>query len=77
MSMHLLASAGLLTSILEAVATSIGAGLVVGSFSVGIEGIASRRSRTETEKNAVLGGYIGGALGLLVLAADILRKHFV
>jgi hypothetical protein len=77
MSMHLLASTGLFTGILEAVATAIGAGLVVGGFAAGIEGVASRRSRQEAERNATFGGYVGGLTGLALLALDTLGKRFV
>jgi hypothetical protein len=76
-SLHLFASAGVLTGVFEDLATSIGAGVVVGSFIGGIAGLASRRSRGQTEQWTVTGSYFGGGLGLMLLAVDILRKHFV
>jgi hypothetical protein len=77
MGFPLFASAGPLTSVFEELATSIGSGLVVGSFVAGIGSAVVSRSRTRSEKWAVIGGYGGGALALALLLVDILGKHFV
>jgi hypothetical protein len=77
MPLHLFASAGPLTGAFEELATSIGAGAVVGSFVAGIGAFASRRSRERLERWPVTGGYVGGVLALLLLAVDILKEHFV
>jgi hypothetical protein len=77
MSLHLFASAGPLTGAFEELATSIGAGVVVGSFVAGIGAFASRRPRERLERWPVTGGYVGGGLALLLLVVDILKEHFV
>lgn len=77
MSLCLIAAAGPLTGAFEELATSIGAGAVVGSFVAGIGAFTSRRSRERLEQWPVTGGYVGGGLALLLLFVDILREHFV
>ena len=77
MSLHLFAEAGPLTGAVEELATSIGAGAVVGSFVAGIGAFASNRSRERLEQWPVTGGYLGGGLALALLIVDILKKHFV
>ena len=69
--------AGPATSVLAALAASIGIGLVVGSFVAGAMSFASTRSQRDAEKWSLIGGYLGGffALGLRVI--DILGKAFV
>jgi hypothetical protein len=74
---HCIASVGLATNLLEVLATSIGAGVVVGSFAVGGVSFAQTRSKSRSESNAVGGGYFGGLIGLFALVFDILRRHFV
>jgi hypothetical protein len=73
----LVSSAGPFTGILEAIATSIGTGIVVGGFVTGMGSVVRGRSRTESEEKALYGGYVGGLVGLTVLGIDILGKHFV
>lgn len=65
------------TAILAALATSIGFGVVVGSFIAGAMSFASTRAQKDAEKWSLIGGYAGGfvALGLRVL--DIIGKSFV
>jgi len=63
--------------VLETLATLIGSGLVVGSFTAGITSFISSRSPRRSEKWAVVGGYFGGGLALMLLAIDILVKRFV
>jgi hypothetical protein len=74
---YLFSAAGPATSVLESLASSIGAGLVVGGFTGGIRGLVSTRSLLRSEKTALRGSYFGGAVGLLLLAIDILEKSFV
>jgi hypothetical protein len=73
----LLASAGPATTAFEALASTIGAGLVIGGFVGGLASFLSGRSRLRSEKAALGSSYAGGLSGLLLLAIDILRKHFV
>ena len=74
---HLFSSAGPATSVFESLASSIGAGLVVGGFAGGMRGLLSRRPRSVSEEGAVTGGYAGGAVGLILLFIDIVVKSFV
>jgi hypothetical protein len=74
---HLSASVGPLTGVFEALATSIGAGVVIGSFVVGLTNLVLGRGRGTSEEEALYGGYVGGAVGLGLLAIDIVEKHFV
>lgn len=74
---RLLASTGPTTAVLEALASSVGAGLVVGGFLGGVGGFLSSRSLDRSEKSALSGSYLGGTAGLLALVFDIFWKHFV
>ncbi|HKT83731.1 MAG TPA: hypothetical protein VJQ84_07820 [Solirubrobacterales bacterium] len=58
-------------------AASIGSGLVVGGFVGGASILAWTRSRTASEKWALIGGYLGGFAALISLAIDIVGKRFV
>lgn len=62
---------------LEALAASIGSGLVVGGFVGGATSFAWTRSRTLSEKWALIGSYAGGLAALASLAIDIVEKRFV
>jgi hypothetical protein len=72
-----IASAGPYTGFLEVVATSIGAGIVVGGFAVGIVGFATGESQRPSEAMAMAGANLGGFFGLLLLLIDTLTKHVV
>lgn len=75
--MRLLASVGPATSALESLASSIGAGLVVGGFVGGLVSLLFGGQRSVSEKEAVKGSYPGGGFGLLLLILDIVEKAFV
>ncbi len=77
MAAHLLASAGPVTEMLGELATSIGSGIVVGSFATGLGSFASTRSRRHAEHWSFVGGYFGGVLALGSLGIDIVGRHFV
>jgi hypothetical protein len=63
--------------VLEALAASIGSGVVVGGFVGGAGNFAWTRSRMASEKWALIGTYLGGFVGLGLLAFDIVRERFV
>jgi hypothetical protein len=63
--------------VFEALAASIGSGLVVGGFIGGASMLAWTRSRTASEKWALIGGYVGGLAALILLAIDMVEKRFV
>lgn len=73
----MLGSAGPTTSVLETLATTIGSGLVVGSFVAGIASFVASRSLPRSEKWAMTGGYLGGGFAVVLLAIDTLGKRFV
>jgi hypothetical protein len=76
-SLPLTASVGPFTGVLEAVATSIGAGILVGGFVLGVIGSARRRPRKAIEAMAFVGGNFGGLVGLSLLTTDTLAKYVV
>lgn len=69
------AQIGPLTSALEAVATAVGAGVVVFSVTAGVVRLALGWSRLEIEDGAAVGGFIGGALGGLAAAVDLVLRY--
>jgi hypothetical protein len=73
----LLASIGPVTSFVEAVAGSIGSGLLIGGFLGGIGGGLLGRLKPGSERKALTGSYIGGLVSLGTLAIDILMRRFV
>jgi hypothetical protein len=70
-----LAQTGPLTTALEAVATAVGAGIVIFSFAAGIWGLAVGLSKGDIENRALRGGYFGGALGAAIVAADVVMRY--
>jgi hypothetical protein len=66
-----------ITRVLEALAGSIGSGLVIGGFVGGAGSFALTRSRTASEKWALFGSYVGGLTALISLAIDIVAERFV
>lgn len=73
----LLAGVGIATGAFEVLATTIGSGLVVGSFVAGLLTIAMTNSPSRAEKWVLHGGYAGALLALLGLVVDIVEKRFV
>jgi hypothetical protein len=63
--------------VFEALAASIGSGLVVGGFVGGASSFAWTRSPVESEKWALIGGYVGALVALASLGIDIVRERFV
>jgi hypothetical protein len=72
-----LAHIGPTTTVLEAAATSIGAGILMGSFLMGTTGLALRWSRQDFEGRALRDGYIGGVAATACLIFDFLMRYFV
>jgi hypothetical protein len=73
----LLAGVGIATGAFEVLATTIGSGLVVGSFVAGLLTIAMASKPSQAEKWVLHGGCAGAVLALLGLIVDILEKRFV
>jgi hypothetical protein len=67
-----LAQLGPLTTLSEAGATAVGAGVVLGSVGAGAIGLAAGFSREQLELRALQGGYAGGVAGALFALCDLL-----
>lgn len=69
------AQIGPFTTVLEAVATAVGAGVVLGTVTMGVIGLALRWPRAELERRALSDGYVGGAVGALVVLWDVALRY--
>lgn len=74
---QVLAHIGLTTTILESVATSIGAGMLVGGFAFGAAGFLRGRARQDLEKRALTDGYLGGLVAAVLLVLDLAMRYIV
>jgi len=72
-----LAQIGPLTTLLEAAATAVGAGVVLASVAVGVWGLALDKPRSAVEDLAVKGGYFGGGLGAAMALVDAILRYGV
>jgi len=70
-----LAQIGPLTALLEAGATAIGAGVVVGGATVGVVRLTMGWSRGEIEDAAAIGGVVGGGLGIAAAVVDLVLRY--
>lgn len=66
---------GPLTAVVEALATAVGAGVVLGGVGAGIRGLAQGSSRAEIEGSALFSGYAGGGLGAMVALVDAILRY--
>lgn len=69
------AQIGPLTTMLEAAATAVGAGVVLGSVAMGVVGLVLGWSKLDIGNRALTDGYIGGVIGAGVALADILMRY--
>jgi hypothetical protein len=74
---QLLAQIGLTTTVLESLATTIGAGMLVGGFALGIIGLFLGRSQRSLERRAFKDGYLGGLFGVGLLIVDATMRYVV
>jgi hypothetical protein len=65
-----LAQIGPLTTLTEAAAASVAAGVVLTSVAAGVLGLTTGRSRDEIEEWALRGGYFGGGVGAGIALVD-------
>jgi hypothetical protein len=72
-----LAQIGFLTDALEAFATAVGAGMLIGGFIVGLYGLFAGWKRRDIQAEALDAGYFGGAIGVLVVLMDLSIRYFV
>lgn len=75
--MLLIAQVGFATSLLELAATSIGEGIVAGSFAAAAAGMVVGRSRGELEPNTLRNGFWGGLGGISCLCIDLFLRYAV
>ena len=71
------AQIGPLTALFEGLATAVGAGIVLGGFTVGLYRFWTSRSRLELENNVLLDGYLGGIAGVSMVLLDLLMRYAV
>ena len=65
-----IAQIGPLTTLWEAAATAVGAGVVLGTVSVGIAGLLLGWAARAVERRALAGGYLGGGAGAVLALLD-------
>lgn len=70
-----LAQIGPLTGLVEALATAVGAGVVLGGVGTGIWGLARGSSRAEIEGSTLLNGYVGGGFGAIAALFDVILRY--
>jgi hypothetical protein len=70
-----LAQIGPLTAVLEATATAVGAGVVLGGVAAGILGLVQGASRADVEEKALASGYIGGGIGAALALVDLILRY--
>jgi len=69
------AQIGPLTTMLEAVATAVGAGAVLGSVTAGMCGLLARWPLPKVERLALYGSYLGGAVGAALVLFDAVIRY--
>jgi hypothetical protein len=69
------AQIGPLTAAFEALATAVGAGVLLGSFAVGTFGLVAKWPRKELGARALTDGYVGGGVGVLVSLLDLVLRY--
>lgn len=70
-----LAQIGPMTAVFEAIATAVSAGIVLGSFTMGIAGLVLGWSRREIGYRALTDGYIGGIAGVAFVLFDLILRY--
>lgn len=64
-----------ITAFLEASATAVGVGMVLGGFAAGLMGVLRGRPQAELEFHVVRVGYLFAAFCLFVRMADVTRAY--
>lgn len=70
-----LAEIGLITMVMEASATAIGAGVLLGGFLAGSVGSVRGWPRRLLDRRVLVFGYAGGAVGVLALLVDLVVRY--
>jgi hypothetical protein len=63
------------TTAMEAVATAIGAGMIIGGFLASVAGLVLRKTRQTLERWSLEAGYAGGGFGALLLLIESLIRY--
>lgn len=66
------AGIGFLTTVTEALASAVGAGMLLGGFVVGCAGVAVGWARPKFDDEVLFGGYFGGVVAALLALIDTL-----
>lgn len=66
---------GPLTTLSEAAATAVGAGVILGSVAVGVCGVFLGSPKRQIESLALFGGYLGGAAGGFFALVDAILRY--
>ena len=74
---QILAQIGFTTTVLESVATSIGAGMLINGFAMAAIGFVLGWSRRDLEERALRDACIGGLLASGLLILDLWMRYFV
>lgn len=69
------AQVGPITAVLEMLATAVGAGALLGTFSMGVVSLIARWPRKELEERVPLDGCLGGGAGLLAALLDLAIRY--
>jgi enolase len=68
---------GPLTTLTEAAAASVAAGVVLSSVAAGVVGLTTGRSKDEIEEWTLRGGYFGGGVGAAVAFVDAIARYVI
>jgi hypothetical protein len=72
-----LAQIGPVSSVFETLATTVGAGVLLGGVLTGVAGMAVGWSRDELAKRSLTDGYMGGLMGIAATVVDLLMRYLV
>jgi hypothetical protein len=70
-----LAEVGFLTMVTEALATAVGAGMLLGGFAAGCAGVVFGWNRPKLDEEVLAGGYIGGTFAVFLALVDTLVSY--
>jgi hypothetical protein len=69
------AQIGPFTTALEAGATAVAAGILLGSFAMGTYRLMKKRPRRELEAHVLTDGYAGGIVGAVGALLDLILRY--